>query len=209
MSEIIDSITKWGMDLISSLGYFGVLIGMIINSAGIPLPSEVIAGFTGYLVFKGELNLILAGLVASLGNIIGGSISYMIGLKGGRPVIQKYGKYVRITEEKFEKIQKWFDKYGDEMVLFGQFIPVFRSYVSLPAGVLKVPFKKFLPYTFIGSFIWITLIAFVSSRLGEEWSRVGEFFDKFKIFIIIGISALLGGYVLYKLIKNKRKKAAS
>ncbi|MBN1915506.1 DedA family protein [Candidatus Dojkabacteria bacterium] len=209
MGEIIDSITKWGIDLVSSLGYFGVLIGMILNSAGIPVPSEIIAGFSGYLVFKGELNLIVTGLVASLGNIIGGTFSYMIGLKGGRPVIQKYGKYVRITEQKFEKIQKWFDKYGDEMVLLGQFIPIFRSYVSLPAGVLKVPLKKFLPYTFIGSFIWITLLAFVSSQLGEEWGKVGEFFDKFKLLIIAGLIVLPAGYFAYKLVKNKGKKNIS
>ena len=205
IGDLISAVSSWMIDVITKLGYLGVLLGMILNSAGIPIPSEVIAGFSGYLVYQGDLNLILVGLVAAVGNVVGGTISYLLGLKGGRPAIQKYGKYVRITEEKFEKVQKWFNRYGDEMVLLGQFIPIFRSYVSLPAGVLKVPLKKFLPYTFIGSFIWITLITFLSSRLGENWIAIGEYMRKFQYVIA---AVIIAGviYLVYKYVKSFRKR---
>ncbi|MCA9382891.1 DedA family protein, partial [Candidatus Dojkabacteria bacterium] len=116
----MEAVFDFVINLISSLGYWGIFIGMFIESSSIPLPSEAIMGFAGYLVYKGEMNLWLAGLVGALGNISGSTFMYILGLKGGRPIVEKYGKYLHITKDKLEKSDKWFAKWGDEMVFIAQ-----------------------------------------------------------------------------------------
>lgn len=204
MHEIIEAASNWIINLINDLGYWGIYIAMTIESASIPLPSEAIMGYAGYLVYKGEMNVWVAGLVGALGNITGSTIMYILGIKGGRPFVQKYGKYVHIHEERFNQVDKWFAKWGDELVFVSQLLPVVRTFISLPAGVLRVNFPKFIAYTFIGALIWCTALAYVSSKLGDKWEDLFAFFDKFQIAVIVVI--LLGvAYVVYKYWKHLRK----
>ena len=165
--SLLAPLVDLAINLVSSLGYTGVFLAMAIEAASIPLPSEVIMGIAGYLVYKGEMNLFVAGLIGALGNATGSTLMYVIGSKGGRPVINKYGKYLHITEEKFNKVENWFKKFGEKMIFLFQLLPIVRTFISLPLGILKVDFVKFRIYTFVGSFIWCTLLAYVSSLFGE------------------------------------------
>lgn len=204
LAEILTEVFNWTVNLIDSLGYWGVYIGMFIESASIPLPSEIIMGFAGYLVYLGKMNLWLAGLVGALGNISGSTSMYILGLKGGRPLLDKYGKYLHITDKKMERVDGWFAKWGDEIVFLAQLLPGIRTYISFPAGLVKVNFPKFILYTFVGAFIWCTGLAYLAMKLGENWESLGDQMKILQLVVIIG--ALLGVfYGVYLLVKSKRK----
>lgn len=212
MAQILTLVTEFVINLVSSLGYFGVFIAMAIEAASIPLPSEIIMGIAGFLIYNKTFNiadntlltLIIVGLIGALGNATGSTIMYVLGNKGGRPAIKKYGKYIHMDEEKFEKVENWFKQFGDKMIFFFQLLPVVRTFISLPLGILKVNFAKFRIYTFIGSFIWCTLLAYISYLLGPEWEKLGEYMKKFEVILIIGIFAVIA-YFSFKYVYKKRK----
>lgn len=199
MAQILILLTDFVINLVSSLGYFGIFLAMTIESASIPLPSEIIMGIAGYLVYQGKMDLFLAALVGAIGNITGSTIMYFLGSKGGRPVIKRYGKYIHFTEEKFEKVDKWFAKWGDKIVFVSQLLPVVRTFVSLPAGILKTNFLKFILYTFTGAFIWCFALAWVSSLLGPEWAKISDYIHEFEILIVILLFAGLAYIILKRL----------
>lgn len=205
MISISASLANLVISLIESLGYLGIFLGMTIESACIPLPSEVIMTFAGFVVNEGKLsltNIILAGI---LGNLLGSLITYYIGLKGARPLLEKYGKYILITKEKLDNADKWFNKHGDTAVFFGRMLPGIRTFISLPAGINKMDINKFVIYTIIGSGIWTSILAIIGIELGKDWNIISQYFRIFDI--IIGIAILL--IVIYygvKHIKNKRTK---
>ncbi|HEC67084.1 MAG TPA: DedA family protein [bacterium] len=201
MHEIILAASNWIIEIITALGYKGIFIGMMIESASIPLPSEAIMGFAGFLVYKGQMNLWLAGLVGALGNITGSTIMYLIGIKGGRPFIKKYGHYLHIHEDRFNQVDKWFAKWGDELVFVSQLLPIVRTFISLPAGILKVNFPKFIIYTFTGAFIWCTSLAYISFRLGDQWERLGASLEKLQ-FVVLGVVGLGIIYIVYRYTKH-------
>ncbi len=206
---ILIPVTLWIIQLVSNLGYFGIFIAMTIESASIPLPSEIIMGIAGFLVYKGEMNLWVAGLAGALGNITGSTIMYLIGVKGGRPIIRKYGKYLHFDEEKFNSVDKWFSRYGDIVVFISQLLPIVRTFVSLPAGILKVSFPRFILYTFTGAFIWCTALAYVSSLFGEHWKRLTEYMKQFEIVLIAAFLGIIAYYVFKYFYKRKKQKIDS
>lgn len=175
---------------------------MLIESSSIPLPSEVIMGFAGYLVYKREMTLLGVALVGALGNISGSTIMYIIGIKGGRPLVEKYGKLFHISKEKLEKSDKWFAKWGDELVFIAQLLPGVRTFVSLPAGIVKVNFPKFIIYTFSGAFIWCYALAFTASKFGENWKQLVEYIKDYQL--VVGVALILISVFLgYKLLKRR------
>jgi len=206
MAQILILLTDFVINLVSSLGYFGIFLAMTIESASIPLPSEIIMGIAGYLVYKGEMNLLLAAFVGAIGNITGSTIMYFLGSMGGRPVIKKYGKYIHFSEEKFEKVDTWFAKWGDKIVFISQLLPVVRTFVSLPAGILKTNFPKFILYTFTGAFIWCFALAWFSSLLGPEWEKISDYIHEFEIVIFI-LFILALAYIIFKRLYRLRKKS--
>jgi membrane protein DedA with SNARE-associated domain len=179
---------------------------MLIESASIPLPSEIIMGISGYLVYKGEMNLIVAGLAGAIGNILGSSIMYYIGSRGGRPVVKKYGKYLHFDEERFDKVDRWFAKWGDKTVFACQLLPVIRTFVSLPAGILRINFFRFIVYTFAGAFIWCTFLAYIASLLGPEWEKLSQLTHEFEIVMVIAIALIIALFVI-RLIYKRRQAA--
>jgi len=209
MSDILASVVQWTIQLVSNLGYAGIFIAMGIEAASIPLPSEIIMGIAGYLVYKGELNLFLVGLIGALGNAFGSTIMYVIGSKGGHLAIKKYGKYIHMDEEKFERVRAWFLKFGEKMIFFFQLLPIVRTFISLPLGILKVDFVKFRIYTFIGAFIWCTLLAYISSLLGPEWEKLGGYMKQFELVIVFGIVALVVGFLIYRVYRRRTAKIES
>lgn len=159
-------------------------------------------GISGYLVYKGEMNLFLAGLAGAIGNILGSTIMYYLGSKGGRPAIKKYGKYIHFDEGKFERVDKWFTKWGDIFVFTAQLMPVVRTFVSFPAGVLRISYPKFIFYTFTGALIWCTALAYVASLLGSEWEKLSSATKEVEVIAVIIIALLFGFYLLRRVYKS-------
>ena len=205
MISISASLANLVISLIESLGYLGIFLGMTIESACIPLPSEVIMTFAGFVVNEGKLTLTNIILVGILGNLVGSLITYYIGLKGARPLLEKYGKYILITKEKLDNADKWFNKHGDAAVFFGRILPGIRTFISLPAGINKMDIKKFIIYTLIGSGIWTSILAIIGIELGKDWSIISQYFRIFDI--IIGIAILL--ITIYYVIKHRKNKKAN
>jgi len=161
---------------------------MAIESACIPLPSEIILPFAGYLVFIQRFQLIYVAIAGAIGCVIGSIVAYVIGAFGGRPLIEKYGKYILISRHDLDMADRWFDRYGNIIVFTGRLMPVVRTFISLPAGISKMNFIKFVVYTFIGSFIWSLLITWIGFKLGQKWDTIGPYFHRFDyLILIIGI----------------------
>ncbi len=189
------------------MGYGGVILLMGIESANIPLPSEVIMPFSGYLVFTGRFNLFWVAVAGGLGCLWGSLLSYWVGAKGGRPLIEKYGKYVLISHHDLDMADRWFAKWGIATVFIGRLLPVIRTFISFPAGIARVNIWKFSVYTFVGSFIWSYFLAWVGMKLGENWDSIKVYFHKFDvaigIMIILGITWWIWRHVRHSKLKVK------
>ncbi len=177
---------------IRAFGYGGVVFLMAVESACIPLPSEIILPFAGYLVFMHQLQLLPVGIAGAFGCVIGSIIAYAIGAYGGRPLIEKYGKYVLVSRHDLDMADRWFNRYGTMIVFTGRLLPVVRTFISLPAGISRMNFFKFIVYTFIGSLIWSLLITWIGFKLGQQWDTLGPYFHRFDdVILIAGIAAFL------------------
>lgn len=191
----VEQIAHLIISAISSLGYFGVFLAMAIESACIPLPSEIIMPFSGYLAFKGEFNLILVGVVGAFGNLAGSLLAYYVGKWGGLPLVEKYGKYVLISHHDIKRAHKWFDKHGKSTVFFTRLIPVVRTFISLPAGVSEMNVGTFSLYTFLGALPWSIFLAYVGYKLGANWNTLGAYFHKADLAVGIVIVIAIAWYI--------------
>lgn len=176
--------------IISSLGYFGIAFLMVLASCHIPVSSEIILAFSGYLAFAGQFDLKLVILFASFGELLGALIAYYIGFYGGRPLINKFGKYILISGHDLDRIENWFLKYGSKAVFLCRFLPLIRAYSSFPAGLAKMNVKKFILHTFCGSLLWSGILSYIGFKMGENWQNINLYFRKFDI--IIGALILIG-----------------
>lgn len=205
MSSILSAISAFVIHTISSMGYGGIVLLMGIESANIPLPSEVIMPFSGFLVWSGRFSLIWVALAGGFGCLWGSLLSYWIGAKGGRPLIEKYGKYILMSHHDLDITDRWFKKWGMPTVFIGRLLPVVRTFISFPAGIAKVDLWKFSIYTFVGSVIWSYFLGWVGFKLGENWESLKGYFHRFDV--VIGILILVGiGLYIYRHIKNSKKK---
>jgi membrane protein DedA with SNARE-associated domain len=184
--------------VISSLGYPGIALLMGIESACIPLPSEVIMPFSGFLVYTGRFSSLW--LVATLGAIgcnLGSILAYEVGAYGGRPLIEKYGRYILLNKHDLEVADVLFLKWGSAMVFVGRLLPVFRTFIALPAGIARMPRLKFHVYTFLGSWPWCWALAYFGFKLGERWDsdpRLKHWFHRLDAVIVV---VLLAGIVFF------------
>ncbi|MCL5970299.1 MAG: DedA family protein [Patescibacteria group bacterium] len=205
---MLESLGLFVISIIAKTGYIGVFILMTVESACIPLPSEVTMPFAGFLVAKGTLNLWLVALIGGLGNLAGSLAAYYVGFWGQehvvRQIIKKWGRYVLISEREFDHAKKWFIKYDEPIVFFSRLLPAVRTFISLPAGVAKMPLKKFIFYTISGSFIWSFILAYVGMILGNNWTSLKVYFHKFDIVIIVAFIVLVGFYI-YRKLKHLKK----
>lgn len=186
---------------ISTLGYLGVGFLMMLQTMAIPIPSEVILPFSGFLVFTGQYNLFVIALVGALGSAVGSSIAYYIGKKGGRLLVERYGRYVLISKHDLDLTEKFFNKFEAWAILLGQVLPVVRSFIGLIAGIAKAEYKKFVIYTFLGSFVWSLLLAFLGMKLGANWENLRHSFKGFD-YVVIGVIVLGAGLWIGKHLKN-------
>lgn len=175
----------------------GVVVLMAIESACIPLPSELVMPLAGWMLIK-EHSLpatytLVAGIYGALGNTIGSAIAYGVGMWGGRPLLEKYGRYILMLKQDLDHADRWFDKRGSWSIFVSRLLPVVRTYISLPAGIARMHFIKFLIYTFLGSFIWSVGLAYGGYRMGEHWEQIRAIlrpFDPFFVSIVIILIAL-------------------
>lgn len=195
LGKLLASIAAAIIGIISSMGYAGIVLLMAIESACIPLPSEIIMPFSGYLVFKGELNLWGVALAGTLGCVLGSLVAYYAGMWGGRPLVRKYGRYLLISHQDMDMADRWFARHGDITILVGRLLPAVRTFIAFPAGVARMPLGKFLLYTFLGSLIWCWALAWIGERLGEHWDSLGVWFHRFDTAIALAILAAAGWWI--------------
>src|ERR1700704_5359137 len=192
IAKIIEILSGFIVAVISTLGYSGVVLLMAIESACIPLPSEIIMPFSGYLVSRGEMNIWGVGVAGAVGCVLGSLVAYWVGMYGGRPFIEKYGRYVLISLHDLDLADRWFARRGELIVFASRLLPVIRTFIAFPAGVARMNLPRFVVYTFAGSFPWCMGLAYVGQILGEQWDKNDTLKTLFHRFdFIIGIIALL------------------
>jgi membrane protein DedA with SNARE-associated domain len=199
MIGIIETLSNTAIYLIQTFGYWGVFIAMTLESACIPFPSEITMPFAGFVVWQGTTDMTILGitLVATVANLFGSLIAYTVGSVGGRPLLEKYGKYILISHSKLDLADKWFEKYGYEAVLISRLLPIIRTFISLPAGIAHMDIKKFVIYTFLGSLPWCFALGYLGFLLGPQWEVIRNYFHILDIIVGIGIVALII-YLIYK-----------
>jgi len=180
--------------VISRMGLPGIVLLMAIESACIPLPSEVIMPFSGYLVFLGKFSLWSVGLAGAIGCVVGSVPAYYLGMYGGRPLIEQYGKYILLSHHDLDLADRWFARHGQATVFFARLLPVIRTFIAFPAGVARMEIKRFIAYTFAGSLPWCLGLAYVGMVMGEKWPTLRVYFHKFDL--LIG-AVLIAGIVWY------------
>lgn len=181
----------WMIHYINIWGYTAILIGMAMESACLPVPSELIFGFAGYLVFLGHLDFATAVAAGVIGGLLGSIVSYFAGYYGGRPLAEKYGRFIFLSRRHIDLAQQWFDRYGIRAVFFARLLPVVRTFISLPAGFARVPFGKFVFYTVLGSIPWTIGLIYAGMLLGENWQEIETMGHNAAL--IVGISVVLMG----------------
>lgn len=189
ISALISSLASLIISIISDSGYFGVFVLMVLESACIPIPSEIIMPFSGFLAASGQFSLWLVVLAGAVGNLFGSIVAYLVGLYDGRPLVEKYGKYILISHRDLHRADRWFVKHGEGTVFFSRLLPVVRTFISLPAGIARMKFKKFCFYTLVGCLPWSFILAYSGLKMGENWEGLRTYFDKFN-YLIAGLIVL-------------------
>ncbi len=191
------------------MGWPGVVLLMAIESACIPLPSELIMPLAGWMLIKNQslsaAYIVAAGAYGALGNTIGSIIAYCVGMWGGRPFLEKYGSYILITKHDLDRADRWFDKSGSWAIFASRLLPVVRTFISFPAGIARMHFVKFSVYTFLGSFIWSVGLAYGGYQLGTHWEQIRAVMRPFDPLFIAIILALIAFYI-YRHIKRSNKQ---
>ncbi len=182
---IISKLTSLIVFFVDRLDGFGVFLLMALESCNIPIPSEVILPYAGFLVSQGQMNLHLAAFAGAFGCLVGSVLSYWLGHKLGRPLLWKYGKWFLLSHRDIEKADRFIVRYGDATYFFSRLMPVVRTFISFIAGISKGNFKKFCLYTFVGSWIWSYVLVYVGVILGDNWNNIGPWWDRFQELIVI------------------------
>lgn len=186
--EIIGMLISFITSAISTSGYLGIFVLMIAESALIPLPSEVIMPFSGYLVSTGKFNFAYVVMAGSIGNLVGSLIAYYVGSHVGREFILRYGKYLLLKKSHLDLTETYIKKYGDRSTFIGRMLPGVRTYISFPAGLATMNLRKFVVYTLIGSIIWNSALTYVGVQLGNNWQHLLDYTEYIDIAVIIGVA---------------------
>jgi membrane protein DedA with SNARE-associated domain len=194
--NIIEAIISWlgnlALSIVEACGYYGIIITMALESACVPLPSEVVMPLGGALVAKGVYGFWAVVFAGTVGNLIGSITAWWVGLKGGRPFIERYGRYILLSAHDLERAERWFAKYGEATVFFSRMLPIVRTFISLPAGIGKMPLWRFCIFTFIGAIPWNWFLTYIGFKVGEQWDeKYSKYYHEFQYviaaLILIGI----------------------
>jgi membrane protein DedA with SNARE-associated domain len=210
IARIIEILSGFIVATISLMGYWGIVLLMAIESACIPLPSEIIMPFSGYLVSTGEMNLWAVGVAGAVGCVLGSLVAYWVGMYGGRPLIEKYGRYVLVSKHDLDMADRWFEKRGEIIVFVSRLLPAIRTFIAFPAGVARMDLKRFIIYTFAGSLPWCLGLAYIGQKLGEKWNQddtLKTWFHRFD-FVIGIVGVLLVGWWIWRHVGHLRQEKA-
>jgi len=211
IAKIITILSGFIVATISALGYGGIVLLMAIESACIPLPSEIIMPFSGYLVSTGELNLWGVAIAGAVGCVLGSLLAYWVGMYGGRPFVEKYGRYILLSRHDLDIADRWFAKYGEAIVFVSRLLPAIRTFIAFPAGVARMNLTRFVIYTFAGSLPWCLGLAYVGQKLGEQWDKddtLKMWFHRFDF--LIGIAGVLFvAWWIWRHVKHSRAETHS
>lgn len=209
IESILTVLATFIVAVISATGYIGIALMMAIESACIPLPSEVIMPFSGYLVSTGRFDLFLVATAGAIGCNIGSVFAYELGKRGGRPAIERWGRFVLIGPGELDAADRFFARFGGTAVLVGRLLPVIRSFIAFPAGIARMPLGRFHLYTFIGSWPWCFALAWVGMKLGAAWDsdpRIKAVFHSADAVIGVTLALAILAYVLHRLRGLKRRR---
>ncbi len=201
---ITEKIVALAIAFITSTGYLGVFILMVLESMVFPIPSEAVMPFAGFFIFDGKMTWAAVIIISTLGSIVGSLISYGIGFYGGKPFVFKFGKYLLLNQHHLEISEKFFSKSGEITILISRFIPIVRHLISIPAGFGKMNIYKFIIFTLIGASIWNTFLTWVGYVLRENWTEVMKYSHVIDVFVLI-IMAIIFIYFGFKLFKDHKK----
>ena len=204
MEALIHAMERWVVDY----GYAAIFLLMLAESACIPFPSEVTMLVGGWYSESGELSFFWAGAAGVLGNLVGSWIAYAVGRVTGRELLDKYGKYVLIRPHDVDKAEIWWDKYGEAATFFSRLLPVIRTFISLPAGIAKMPFGKFTLYTFLGVIPWTYALTYIGVLVGRNWERVLPYFEG-PTYVIIAVLVAAAAYWYLRRRKKQQQEAAA
>jgi membrane protein DedA with SNARE-associated domain len=185
-----------------SLGYFGIALGLMVEI----IPSEIVLAYAGYLVSQGEINFAGAVIAGTIGALIAQLILYWIGAYGGRPFLRKYGKYLFIHEKHIDMADDWFKRYGAGVVFTARFVPVLRQAISIPAGIARMSYAKFIGYTVLASVIWSIMFIYLGNKLASNWNKVDTYAKPFIEPLMIVAVIVIVGYVIVSVSRRKKNK---
>lgn len=202
VEQILSFLAEIVISVIESTGYLGIVLLMAIESACVPLPSELIMPFAGYLVSQGKMDLYLAATAGALGCNVGSVVAYEVGKRGGRPVVERWGKYLLIGPDELDAADRFFKRWGNAAVFIGRLLPVIRTFIAFPAGVARMPLVPFHIYTFLGSWPFCFALTLLGRELGEAWHgdpRVRAAFHSADALIGVVLVALITWYVWHRI----------
>jgi membrane protein DedA with SNARE-associated domain len=202
IDRLMTVMSAWIVAVISAMGYGGIMLLMAIESACIPLPSEVIMPFSGYLAGSGRFDLNLVAMAGAIGCLLGSLVGYYLGATGGRWVLERYGPYVLIAPHELEVAERFFDRWGAISVFLSRLLPVVRTFIAFPAGVARMKLLPFAFYTLAGSYLWCLGLAFLGKELGQHWAMVGPYFHRFDGLVALAIFAT-GLWLIYNRLRNR------
>lgn len=209
LEKLLKPIAAWVTGVILATGYGGIVLLMAIESACIPLPSEVIMPFSGYLVSQGKLGLHGVSWAGALGCALGSAVAYAVGVWGGRPFVERYGRYVLIRRKDLDRADAWFARWGGWAVFVSRLLPVVRTFISLPAGIARMPFVPFLVLSFVGSLPWCYLLAYVGLVLGKNWASIKTYFHGADAVIGVVVVLAFGVWLWHHLRPEKAEQNQS
>jgi membrane protein DedA with SNARE-associated domain len=197
-TSLLETLGHFITAFISHSGYLGITALMGIESACVPIPSEIIMPFSGYLVSLGRFRLMWVAVAGSLGCNAGSIAAYAVGAYGGRPLAERYGYYLWISKSDLAMADRWFEHFGDWAVFFARLVPLVRTFIALPAGIARMDFLRFNIYTFLGSLPWCWALAYAGMKLGSRWSILREYFHRFDTAIVVLVVAGIVWFVYHR-----------
>ena len=201
LEQLLAAVATWILGVISNMHYAGIVLLMAIESAFIPLPSEIIMPFAGFLVSKGEMTLFGIALAGAIGCVVGSIPAYYVGMFGGRPLAERFGKYVLISKGDLDMADRWFANHGEIIIIIARLLPAVRTFIAFPAGVARMNMMKFIIYTFVGSFIWCALLGYAGMKTGEHWEDLKIYFHEFH-YVIAAFGLVFVVWYLWRHFKN-------
>ena len=201
----MDQVAQWVKDFVDSVGYPGLFLLVFLESTVVPVPSEIVLPFAGWLAYDGKMSLAVVLLVNSVGALAGSGLSYWFGAKGGKPLLLKYGRYIFITPKDIEKTEAFFARRGRATILIARFVPVVRHIISIPAGVARMPFAQFMLQTFIGATAWGTFLILLGYELGPKYAEYSQKLKQVDLVIGLVIIAALVALVVRFVVRRRRE----